>query len=110
RIDKVVTKEDLTSQTIHLTPLKIYKGKLPYSLEVTPPHFGSSCGFNLEGEEGRIYLVYGKTDESGKVNTHFCFGTRRVYTPAQLDTLKELRMLKRSFSQEMAFLEAASRE
>lgn len=110
RIDKVVTKEDLTSQTVHLTPLKIYKGKLPSLLVLTPPHFGSSCGFNLEGEEGRIYLVYGKIDEKGEINTHFCFGTRRIYTPGQLDTIKTLRMLERSFSQEMALLEAVSKE
>lgn len=104
RIDSVYTED--FSQKVFLTVLKIYKGSLPEKVTISPPLFGSSCSFDLRGEEGETYIVYGYIDQKGVLNSHFCNGTKRVYSKKELDTLKIANYHGEIKIQELEFLES----
>jgi antitoxin component YwqK of YwqJK toxin-antitoxin module len=95
RIDSVYTEELSQNnfhpfQNVYLSIQRIYKGNLPIKVMITPPYFGTSCSFDLRGEVGKFYIVYGYKDAEGKLNTHFCHGTKRFYSQKDLDSLKHL--------------------
>ncbi|MFC5271882.1 toxin-antitoxin system YwqK family antitoxin [Adhaeribacter terreus] len=94
------------SQTAFFSTKTVYKGRVPATLNISPPNFGTSCSFNLAGKEGNTYIIYGYLTEKGKIQTHFCNGTMRLFTNEQLDTLKISEFQKNTFRQEVKFLNA----
>lgn len=75
-------------EEVYLTIQSVYKGSVPAHLKITPPHYGSSCEFRLQGQQGKVYIFYGIQDEDGSIYTHFCLGSKPFISINELDTLQ----------------------
>ncbi|MFL5730037.1 MAG: toxin-antitoxin system YwqK family antitoxin [Cytophagaceae bacterium] len=103
RIDSVLTEDTKYIQTTFLTPLTIYKGQR-MSKMVNGYHQYSSCNFNLAPHVGDTFIIYGRRNEQGDLTSHFCAGTKKIYSEKELDTLQVIDYLLLSYKHELRFL------
>jgi hypothetical protein len=114
-VDSVVTKNSssepellpILKQTVYLSTINVYKGEVPQQLAISPPYFGSSCSFDFSNQKGNTYIIYGYL-ENGKINTHFCNGTKKLYTNSELDTLQAFDHQISSWRRELKLLQSLS--
>jgi hypothetical protein len=111
RIDSV---EDMDSEQyfggpgpkVYLSTEIIYKGEVPKKLAITPRGFHSSCEFHLDNRVGLTFIFYANLDETGVINSHFCDGSKRLYSIQELNTMNIHQV--RSLKQELQFLKDIS--
>lgn len=103
-VDSVKT-EAWFEHTVYLSIDRVFKGNVSTQVELSPPHFNTSCSFDFTGQEGITYLFYAEYDEQGAINSHFCDGSKRLYTHQELDTLSQYPFYAKKWRHELELLQ-----
>jgi len=75
------------AEDVYVTVQTVYKGALPLHLTINPPHYFSSCADRLADDVGKTFLFFGIYFGDGTIGTHYCYGSQRLYSERELDTL-----------------------
>lgn len=107
KVDSIVrypygNSEGWEFQKVHLTVLTAYKGNIPEHIIIDPPDQLTSCSFAFGQEDiGITFIFYGYFLSDSSIYTHYCEGSGRFYTRAEIDTITgntwRLQLLKQEY-------------